>query len=163
MGGQIELRCRCGEARGLVTDLSPRTVNRIVCYCEDCQAFAHQLGRADLLNAKGGSDIIQVAPATVSFTQGAHRIVGLRLTPKGLYRWHASCCNTPIGSTMGPALPFVGIVAQAFAATRLDDVVGSADCDDLRQICRWRSATRFDSNQAVVAAARHRQGAGLAA
>jgi hypothetical protein len=124
MGGQIELRCRCGEVRGMVMDLSPRTVNRVVCYCEDCQAFAHQVGRADLLNANGGSDIIQVAPATVSFTQGAHRIVGLRLTSKGLYRWHASCCNTPMGNTMNPALPFVGIVAQAFAATRLDDVVG---------------------------------------
>ena len=109
----------------MARDLSPRTVNRVVCYCEDCQAFAHQLGRTDLLNPKGGSDIVQVAPATLSFAQGAHRIVGLRLTPKGLYRWHTSCCNTPMGNTMGTALPFVGIVAQAFAATRLDDVVGA--------------------------------------
>jgi hypothetical protein len=125
MGGQIEIRCRCGEVRGTVKDASPRTVNRVVCYCDDCQAFAHQLGRADLLNAKGGSDIVQVAPATVSFTQGQHRIVGLRLKPNGLYRWYASCCNTPVGNTLTPAVPFVGLHAQAFAEPRLDDMVGA--------------------------------------
>ena len=91
MGGQIELRCRCGEVRGMAANLSPRSVNRIVCYCDDCQAFAHQIGRADLLDPQGGSDIVQLAPAAVSFTQGQHRIVGLRLKPGGrsaLRHWH---------------------------------------------------------------------------
>jgi len=125
MGGQIEMRCRCGQVRGTVTKASPRTVNRVVCYCDDCQAFAHQLGRTDLLNDKGGSDIVQIAPATLGFTQGKDRIVGLRLTPKGLYRWHASCCNTPVGNTLGPAIPFVGIPVQVFDAARPDDVFGA--------------------------------------
>ena len=118
MADQVELRCRCGEVRARVTDASPRTVNRIVCYCDDCQAFAHRLGRADLLNAQGGSDIVQLAPATLTFLQGQHRIAGLRLTPKGLFRWYASCCNTPVGNTLTPAIPFVGIVAQADRAAR---------------------------------------------
>ncbi|SDN01881.1 DUF6151 family protein [Afipia sp. GAS231] len=114
MGDQVELRCRCGEVRARVTDASPRAVNRIVCYCDDCQAFAHQIGRADLLNAQGGSDIVQLAPASLTFLQGQDRIVGLRLTPKGLFRWYARCCNTPVGNTATPAIPFVGIVAQGF-------------------------------------------------
>jgi hypothetical protein len=109
----------------MVTDLSPRTINRVVCYCDDCQAFLHQLGRADLLNGKGGSDIIQVAPAAVSFTQGQHHIVGLRLNPKGLYRWYAKCCNTPVGNTLTPTIPFVGLLAPALDALRLDDVAGA--------------------------------------
>jgi hypothetical protein len=121
----VDVRCKCGEVRGFVTDLSPRTVNRITCYCDDCQAFAHQLGRADLLNPKGGSDIIQVAPAALSFTQGQHRIVGLRLKPNGLFRWYASCCNTPLGNTLTPAAPFVGLLAQAFDEPQLDNVVGT--------------------------------------
>jgi hypothetical protein len=125
MGGRIEVRCRCGEVRGMVTNPSPESVNRITCYCDDCQAFAHQLGRADLLNAKGGSDIVQVAPAALSFTRGLDRIVGLRLKPDGLHRWYASCCNTPIGNTLSPAVPFVGLLAQTFAAPNLDDVVGA--------------------------------------
>jgi hypothetical protein len=126
MNAQVELRCRCGEVRGLVSDPSPRTVNRVVCYCDDCQAFAHQIGRADLLNAQGGSDIVQVAPATLSFMQGQERIVGLRLTPKGLFRWHTSCCNTPVGNTLTPSIPFVGIVVQAIdtGTQRADEVFG---------------------------------------
>ena len=125
MGGQIEMRCRCGEVRGIVANPSPRTVNRVVCYCDDCQAFAHQLGRADLLNDKGGSDIVQIAPAALRFTKGQDRIAGLRLTPKGVYRWYTSCCNTPVGNTIGPSVPFVGIFAQSFDPPRPDDFFGA--------------------------------------
>jgi len=126
MSTPAKLRCRCGEVRALVAGASPEAVNRIVCYCDDCQAFAHQLGRADLLNAQGGSDIVQVAPASLTFVQGQDRIVGLRLAPKGLCRYYASCCNTPVGNTLSPAIPFVGIVARAFedGAQRPDDVFG---------------------------------------
>jgi hypothetical protein len=114
MPRDVELRCRCGEVHGVVKDASAETVNRVVCYCDDCQAFAHRLGRADLLDANGGTDVVQVAPASLTFDRGEAKIVGLRLSPKGLYRWYASCCNTPLGNTVTPAIPFVGIVAQAF-------------------------------------------------
>lgn len=97
-----------------MTDASPTTVNRVVCYCSDCQAFLHHLGRTDLLDAHGGTDIVQVAPSSLTFHRGAEHIVGLRLSPKGLYRWYASCCKTPLGNTVSPAIPFVGIVAQNF-------------------------------------------------
>jgi hypothetical protein len=101
-------------------------VTRAVCFCDDCQAYLHHLGRSDLLDAHGGTDIVQVAPAMITFDRGWERIVGLRLKPKGLYRWYASCCKTPLGNTLGPAVPFVGIVAQAFEGpdTRPDDVFG---------------------------------------
>jgi hypothetical protein len=127
MSDRVELRCRCGEVRALVTGASPQAVNRVVCYCDDCQAFAHRLGRADLLDAHGGSDVVQIAPASLTFVQGQHRIVGLRLTPKGLFRWYANCCNTPVGNTLTPKIPFVGIVAQAFdgGARGADDVFGA--------------------------------------
>src|SRR5437660_3577353 len=88
MGKDVELRCRCGEVVGRVENASPQKVNRVICYCDDCQAFAHQLGRAELLNAQGGSDIVQVAPASLTFVKGQQHIAGLRLAPKGLFRWH---------------------------------------------------------------------------
>jgi hypothetical protein len=122
MTRDVELHCRCGEVGGRVKDASPRTVNRAVCYCDDCQAYLHYLGRADLMSAHGGTDIVQVAPASLTFHRGAERIVGVRLTPKGLYRWYASCCKTPLGNHVGPNIPFVGIVVQAFE--RPDDVFG---------------------------------------
>lgn len=126
MTTRVELRCHCGEVRGFVTDASARTVNRVVCYCDDCQAFAHRLGRADLLDAHGGSDIVQLAPGSLTFVQGQDRIVGLRLSPKGLFRWHTSCCHTPVGNTLSPAIPFVGILVQAFdgSAPRADEAFG---------------------------------------
>src|SRR5439155_14721689 len=112
MSLDAELSCRCGQVRGRVKNAGPRTVNRVVCYCDDCQAFLHHLGRTDLLDGSAGTDIVQVAPAALTFDRGATRIVGVRLTSKGLYRWYASCCKTPVGNTLTPALPFVGIVAQ---------------------------------------------------
>jgi hypothetical protein len=111
---KAELRCGCGAVRGVVADASPATTTRVVCYCDDCQAYAHYLGRSDLLDEHGGSDIVQVAPAALSFSQGDERIVCVRLTPKGLYRHYASCCNTPIGNSLRPGVPFVGILARDF-------------------------------------------------
>jgi hypothetical protein len=114
MTAEARLRCRCGEVEGVITDASPRTANRVVCYCDDCQSFAHHLDRADVLDAQGGSDVVQVAPSALRITKGAERITGMRLSPKGLFRWYASCCRTPIGNTLAPKVPFVGIVAHAF-------------------------------------------------
>jgi hypothetical protein len=121
-----KLRCRCGEVTGRANDASPSTVNRVVCYCSDCQAFARYLGRADLLDAQGGSDIVQVAPASLRLHSGTERIVALRFTEKGLYRFYADCCKTPFGNLVGTAIPFIGIVVQAFEgdARRRDELLG---------------------------------------
>ena len=61
-----ELGCRCGQLHGRVANASPRFATRVVCYCDDCQAYLRHLGRADLLNPKGGTDVVQVAPAALS-------------------------------------------------------------------------------------------------
>jgi hypothetical protein len=125
----VELGCRCGQVHGWVRGVSSGTVNRGICYCADCQAFLHYLGRADLLDAHGGTDIVQVAPATVSFDRGEERIVGIRLSPKGLFRWFASCCKTPLGNTMKPSVPFIGMAPEVFRgapdARRRDEVFGA--------------------------------------
>jgi hypothetical protein len=123
---EAALQCRCGDVRGRLANASPAATSRVVCYCDDCQAFLHHIGRADLLDAHAGSDIVAVAPASLSIDHGTDRIVGVRLTPKGLYRWYSSCCKTPLGNTLGPEIPFVGIVVQAFEGGGLapDDVFG---------------------------------------
>lgn len=125
----VELQCRCGKIHGWLRDASPNTSNRAVCYCDDCQAFLHHLGRAELLDEHGGSDIVQVPPSMVSFDRGSEHVTALRLSPKGLYRWYASCCNTPLGNTVTPRVPFVGIVTellqQAPSARPCDEVFGA--------------------------------------
>jgi hypothetical protein len=122
MNPTVDLGCRCGDVEGRLENAARDTVNRLRCYCDDCQAYIHHLGRADLLDAHGGSDIVQVAPASLVYTRGTARIAGLRLGPKGLYRWYAACCKTPLGNTVGPGIPFVGIVAQAFRSA--DEIFG---------------------------------------
>ena len=104
------LRCECGKLQGYVAE--PKTGARMLCYCKDCQAFAHFLGKADsILDAQGGTDIVPAAPANVHLTAGADQLACMRLTDKGLLRWYAKCCNTPIGNT--PAnlgIPYIGLV-----------------------------------------------------
>ncbi len=109
---ELALRCLCGTVRGVAREISPRTINRCICYCDDCQAFAHFLGRQDdLLDAWGGSEVVQMSQARVALTAGLHRVAAMRLTEKGLMRWYAGCCNTPIGNTLAtPSIPFIGLL-----------------------------------------------------
>lgn len=50
---------------------APATVNRVICHCDDCQAFAHHLRRADLLDAHGGPDGIVGPPTGAIMSQFA--------------------------------------------------------------------------------------------
>jgi hypothetical protein len=103
------LRCRCGALTGVVENPGKATHSR--CYCRDCQAFARFLGReADLLDDRGGSEAIQALPKDVVFQSGVEHLACLRLSDKGLLRWYAACCQTPIGNTPHTSkLPFVGL------------------------------------------------------
>jgi Family of unknown function (DUF6151) len=80
----VHLGCLCGQVRGAVTSAGPYSVNRVVCYCDDCQAFAHALGRPDILDAKGGSDSVQDAPTTLTICVGHRHVTAMRLSDKGL-------------------------------------------------------------------------------
>src|SRR5262245_17975770 len=104
------LRCRCGTLTGLVSQ--PQKASRGVCYCKDCQAFARYLGEADTaLDAMGGTDIIATLPKYVSFTSGVDSLACLSLTDRGLLRWYANCCGTPVGNTLRDfRVPYVGLV-----------------------------------------------------
>ena len=104
------LSCRCGTLKGTVSH--PEKANRGVCYCKDCQAYAHFLGKPDtLLDAMGGTDVVATLPKYVSLTQGTEALACLSLTENGLLRWYASCCNTPVGNTgRNFKVSFVGLV-----------------------------------------------------
>lgn len=111
MSGDLTIRCACGTVRGVVHDLPRRETNRVVCYCDDCQAFAHYLGRAEVLDAHGGTEAVQMSPAYLEIAEGADELRAMRLTPKGLLRWYTGCCRTPVGNTLATAgLPFLSLV-----------------------------------------------------
>lgn len=119
----VPLRCRCGALRGEV-EVGPGTGQRIVCYCDDCQALARFLERDDVLDAHGGSDIFQTRPAGVRITEGADQLACMRLSEKGMHRFYARCCRTPIANTLGARAPFVGLASTALDPGARESALG---------------------------------------
>jgi len=109
------LRCSCGSIRGHVS--APELAYRAVCYCKDCQAFARFLGRGDaILDEHGGTEIVATLPNRVHFTQGIEALACMSLSDRGLLRWYAICCNTPIGNTPRDfRVPYLGLVRTCLA------------------------------------------------
>jgi len=138
------LRCSCGAVKGTLNN--PATVNRAICYCHDCQAFAHFLKHADtILDARGGTDIIQTQPNHINFSQGTEHIVCLQLTKKGLMRWYTRCCNTPIGNTMANyTFSFVGLIHNCLEQDRaqLDTTIGPVAAQVYTQSARGEPKPR---------------------
>jgi hypothetical protein len=109
-------------------DVSPDSGTRLVCYCDDCQAFARWLDRGDALDAWGGTDVFQVAPSTVSIDEGIDAVRCVRLSPKGMHRFYSVCCRTPIGNALGARVPFFAVISafvdHAADGRARDDVLG---------------------------------------
>jgi hypothetical protein len=103
-------QCSCGKVRGEI--LQPRHAMRVACYCGDCQTYAHLLGRADqVLDAVGGTDVVATPASNLSITTGREHLACVSLSPRGLLRWYAGCCGTPIANTPRDwKLPYVGLV-----------------------------------------------------
>lgn len=121
------LRCRCGTLRGYVSR-SGKT-SRAVCYCKDCQAYAQVLGRSDILDERGGTDVVATLPRYVTLTQGMEALACLSLTPNGLLRWYTSCCDTPVANTpRNFKVSYVGLVHTCLEdpSVTLDSSFGSA-------------------------------------
>lgn len=122
----LTLRCRCGEVQGTVDPAAAYTL--ATCYCRDCQAFARFLGADGLLDAHGGTDVVPMAPSGIAFTRGLDRIACMSLSGKGLLRWYADCCRTPLGNSGRKPTPFYfGLTTACLDATdaTLDASVGT--------------------------------------
>ena len=119
------LQCRCGTLKGRVSD--PEKGVRAVCYCRDCQAWAHFIDEGgSTLDDMGGTDVVATQSRYVRFSSGIERLACCSLTETGLLRWYASCCNTPIANTpRNFRLPYVGLVHTCLGvATEIDGSFG---------------------------------------
>lgn len=114
MPNQFNFSCQCRSLTGTV-ELPPlQKLTRLVCYCEDCQAYARHLKPSEpVLGPHGGTDIVQVSPAHFHIKRGMKHLSNLSLSETGIYRWHTSCCNSPLCNTpRNPAMPFVGMITN---------------------------------------------------
>jgi hypothetical protein len=110
MALDLRLRCRCGRVRGVARMVAPSAGFRFVCYCRDCQAFARFLERPHVLDAAGGTDIVQMPARQVTLNAGADAVRCLAFSHKVL-RWYAACCRTPIANTAaGARFPVVALL-----------------------------------------------------
>lgn len=121
----IAISCRCGQFGAKLKNVSPKTGSHVQCYCKDCQAGAIALGAEDTLMPRNGSDIYQTIPSNLEPTKGQEHLACLRLSPKGLMRWYASCCDTPVFNTLGGTkLAFVGVSVPAMRGDAIDKAIG---------------------------------------
>lgn len=104
------LQCRCGQVTGEVA--GTHSALHAVCYCRDCQAYAHHLGQAGaVLDALAGTEVVGTHARNIAFTGGTEHIACVSLTGKGLLRWYARCCSTPLANTGRDwRMPYVGLV-----------------------------------------------------
>ena len=93
---------------------SRRAGTRVTCYCADCQTAARLCPEPDaLLGPAGGTDIWQTTPDRLTLVRGAEHLEIRRLSPKGLCRWTATCCETPLFNTLERlGFPFVGLTLR---------------------------------------------------
>jgi hypothetical protein len=121
------LQCECGTVRGTLHQAESCT--RLMCYCKDCRAFAHYLGKsAQLCDAQGGVDIVVANPANIEFTSGKEALACMSLSDKGMLRWYASCCNTAIGNTgRGRKMAYMGMSTACLQdqAASIDSAFGA--------------------------------------
>ena len=120
------VRCRCGAFEAVVS--YPERGTRAVCYCLDCQAFAHFLGLPKgMLDNAGGTDIVAVRPRHVEFLRGVGNLTSMSLSASGTLRWYTSCCRTPVGNTpRNHRHAHVGLIHTCLEASgvSMDDALG---------------------------------------
>lgn len=105
------LRCRCGRVSG---HLETGNGTLIQCHCSDCERYRAHL-QPDI-SREPGVEIYQTTPDRLEITEGWEHVTCLRLGPKGMYRWYASCCKTPLANCLiSPMMPFAGVVVEAIA------------------------------------------------
>jgi hypothetical protein len=146
------LRCRCGALQGHLAAAAPSV--RAICYCKDCQAFARFLATPGIVDEAGGTEVVASLPHHVAFTGGIDRLACMSLSERGLLRWYASCCNTPVGNTpRNPKIPYIGLIHNVLEAgsKSIDDSFGSrCIAVNTKSALREVRPTPFASTAAVL-------------
>ncbi|MCG7519020.1 DUF6151 family protein [Ruegeria sp. Ofav3-42] len=103
--------CSCGSLRGRITAAGVKHGTHTACYCHDCRAAQLYFGQPD--PAPEPIEILQTLPEDIIFDSGAEHLALMQLSPNGMLRWYAGCCNAPLGTTTRtPKFPFVGFIVK---------------------------------------------------
>lgn len=107
----LAFSCRCGGIKGALLPTGSRYGTLIRCHCRDCRAG--ELFHSQPDPAPDGVSLVQTTPDRLRFERGRDKLALMRLSPKGMLRWYAGCCATPMFATLSrPGLPFVDVMAN---------------------------------------------------
>lgn len=116
--------CSCGQVRLELAPAGVASATRLICYCVDCQTASRYLGYA--LPDHCGTGLVHSTPDRVTILSGKENLAIFRLSPNGLVRWYATCCNTPmVNMVRKPGMPFVGFVLHDTELPVADRLMGS--------------------------------------
>ena len=133
-----------------------------MCHCDDCQAFAHFVGRADsVLDGNGGTDAYHLPASRLAVVRGLDRLACVQMTRRRLIRWYCVTCGTPVANTYDTSrLSFLSLSLSALPAEQRDRQFGPSSGHvwtkfghgDLSKVKRasipamlWRMASRMVS------------------
>lgn len=122
----LTFSCRCGSLCGHLAAAGVKPGARILCHCADCRAVELYHGCDDPTGH--GVDLFQVSPDMVTIDRGAEHLRLLQLSKRGLYRWYAVCCGTPLFNGLrNPKMPFMAIRSVLFQEPdRLGRIIAEA-------------------------------------
>jgi hypothetical protein len=109
----MNIQCECGKFEAKIEKFPKNSPGRLCCYCDDCQNYLEKIGREDLLDSYGGTEIIPVYPSDIKFLKGSETLQCNQLSNKGLSRWSTTCCHTAIANTR-PHFPWVGFLHNVY-------------------------------------------------
>lgn len=157
---ELTFVCGCGQVVWSLDEATPPTGIRYVCHCDDCQAFAHFTGQADLLlDGNGGTEAYQLPASRLRVLRGLDHLACVQMTARPLLRWHCGACLAPVANTYGAAqLSFVSVPLACASANDRDAVLaqsaghvwtkfGHGDLSGVTQVSipamLWRMASRI--------------------
>lgn len=112
----LSFSCDCGGLRGQITGPGVTAGTHCACFCHDCRAAQLYFNQSDPV--PGPVDVFQMSPEEVQFTEGAENLALMQLSPNGMFRWYAKCCNAPLATTPGtPKFPFASFIVKRIADT----------------------------------------------
>ncbi|MCA0927492.1 DUF6151 family protein [Ruegeria profundi] len=112
-GEGMAFSCICGALQGRITAAGVQSGTHVGCFCRDCRAAQLYFGQPG--PAPGPVDILQMSPEEIRIDKGAEYLALMQLSPKGMLRWYAKCCNAPLATTARTVkVPFAGFIANRF-------------------------------------------------
>ncbi len=122
----LDFKCECGAIHAALHDASPQSGRRLICHCNDCQAFAHYLGKAKLmLDDHAGTHVYQTDSTKFAITKGQDKLACVTVTGGPLLRWYCETCKTPIANTLSSTrFPFLSLILSGFDRGKTDALLG---------------------------------------